>query len=558
MTGRLIRIYCINKDAYYDYPVGTSLDDIAEDINPGTKYPVLGAIVNNKLKELTYEIYKPKHVYFIDITNTDGMRMYLRSIIFVLFKALREIMPKAEFKVENPVSNGIYCTVKRGKTVLTPAEISMLKDKMQDIIQQNIPFQREEIPTDKAIEIFEEQGLHHKTALLKTRGNVFTSVYHLGNSSDYFYGFLVPSTGYLKVFDLVPYHDGMLLRYPERKSPEKTRPMVKQEKMLQIFNEFNRWGKILRVNNIGDLNHCASNHRISELIKISEALHEKKVAQIADEIRAHRDKLKLILIAGPSSSGKTTFAKRLAIQLKVNGMNPVKLSLDNYFVNREINPKDADGNYDFEALEAIDIELFNNDLHSLMEGKEITLPRFSFETGERFYNGDKMKICKRDIIIVEGIHGLNPQLTPHILAENKYKIYVSALTTISIDGHNLIPTTDNRLARRIIRDHKYRNYSALETIKRWDSVRRGEELRIFPFQEEADIMFNSALLYELGVLKRYAEPLLNEVQPNVPEYAEANRLLKFFSYFVPIQDHEIPPTSIMREFIGGSTFNYDE
>jgi len=378
----------------------------------------------------------------------------------------------------------------------------------------------------------------------------------LGENADYFYGFLVPSTGVLRVFDLVHFYRGMLLMSPKREEPSVVESQVKQEKMLKVFSEYKRWGKVLNISNIGDLNNYVAGNNISEMIKISEALHEKKISQIADKIRKKRKRTKLILISGPSSSGKTTFGKRLAIQLKVAGLKPVNLSLDNYFVNREHTPLDENGDYDFEALNALDVDLFNKNLVSLLAGEEIELPKFSFETGARYYDGEKLKISEKQVLVVEGIHALNPELTPLIADEAKFRIYTSALTSISIDGHNRIPSTDNRLIRRIVRDYKYRNYSAADTIKRWPSVRRGEMKNIFPFQEEADVMFNSALPYELGVLKRYAEPILKEVQPNQPEYSEVNRLLKFFSYFLPICDDEIPPTSLMREFLGGSTFDY--
>ena len=427
---------------------------------------------------------------------------------------------------------------------------------MQEIIDADLPFEHKEIPTEEAIEIFENHNLEAKTPLLRTRGNVFTSVYQLEDHVDYFYGQLVPSTGYLKVFDLAPFYNGMLLRFPDPENPSQVRPFIKQTKLLKIFSEFKRWGKILNINNIGDLNRTVETGEIEEIIKISEALQEKKVAQIADKIRKKSKKLRLILISGPSSSGKTTFSKRLAVQLKVNGLNPIKISLDNYFVNREDNPVDENGDYDFESVKAIDIELFNQDMLDLMEGKTIELPKFSFETGKRYYDGEMLTVKKKDLIIVEGIHGLTPELTNHIDGQYKYKIYVSALTSISIDGHNLIKTSDNRLVRRMIRDAKYRGYTAQETISRWNSVRRGEDKNIFPYQEQANIMYNSALLYELSVLKLHAEPLLRKVKPNQPEYNTAQRLLKFFSYFVPVNDHEIPPTSIIREFLGGSSFDY--
>lgn len=554
--GKLIDIYFENLDEKRSYAVGTDLQTILADIKINLNGQVLGAIVNNKLKELNYEIYKPKNIRFVDLTNPAGRRMYIRSLCFVLYKAVRDLYPGTGFRLEHSVSNGLYCRLTDKNILLTPQDIDRIKDRMKEIIAADIPFVREEMETEKAIQVFESQGLKEKTELFRTRGNLYTSVYSLGDCVDYFYGFLVPSTGVLQVFDLQHFYTGMLLLGPKRENPSEVEEPVNQEKMLKVFSEFKRWGKVLNISNIGDLNRCVADKNISEMIKISEALHEKKISQIADKIRKHKKRVKLILISGPSSSGKTTFGKRLAIQLKVAGLSPVNLSMDNYFVNREFTPRDEKGDYDFEVLEALDVNLFNQNLLDLMSGKEVELPKFSFETGQRYYDGEKLKISDKQVLVVEGIHALNPNLTPLIADETKYRIYISALTSISIDGHNRIQSTDNRLIRRIVRDYKYRGYSALNTIKRWPSVRRGEMKNIFPYQEEADIMFNSALPYELGVLKRHAEPILKEVQPNQPEYSEANRLLKFFSYFLPISDDEIPPTSLMREFLGGSTFDY--
>ena len=551
-----IEIICENTGQRKAYPIGKTLQEIATDLQVETGKPIIGAMVNNTVKELSYQIYKPKKIRFIDLTHDDGMRMVMRSLIFVLYKASCELFPKSEFIVRHPISNGYYCTLQNGNNLHYADDIEKVKKRMQEIIDADLPFEHKEIPTEEAIEIFENHNLEAKTPLLRTRGNVFTSVYQLEDHVDYFYGQLVPSTGYLKVFDLAPFYNGMLLRFPDPENPSQVRPFIKQTKLLKIFSEFKRWGKILNINNIGDLNRTVETGEIEEIIKISEALQEKKVAQIADKIRKKSKKLRLILISGPSSSGKTTFSKRLAVQLKVNGLNPIKISLDNYFVNREDNPVDENGDYDFESVKAIDIELFNQNMLDLMEGKTIELPKFSFETGKRYYDGEMLTVKKKDLIIVEGIHGLTPELTNHIDEQYKYKIYVSALTSISIDGHNLIKTSDNRLVRRMIRDAKYRGYTAQETISRWNSVRRGEDKNIFPYQEQANIMYNSALLYELSVLKLHAEPLLRKVKPNQPEYNTAQRLLKFFSYFVPVNDHEIPPTSIIREFLGGSSFDY--
>jgi uridine kinase len=554
--GKLVDIYLEDLGEKRSYAVGTNLQQILDDINLSLKGKLLGALVNNKIKELTYEIYKPKNIKFIDNTNSAGRRMYGRSLCFVLYKAVEDLFPGVGLRVEHSISNGLYFRLTDKNIILTNEDVDKIKSRMHEIVKADLPFVREEMETEKAIALYESHGLHEKTRVLRTRGNLYTSVYRLADSVDYFYGFLAPSTGALEVFDLKPFYRGMLLMGPQREDPSKITEMVSQEKMLKVFSEFKRWGKVLNMSNVGDLNGQVKDGDISELIKISEALHEKKISQIADKIRKRRKHTKLILISGPSSSGKTTFGKRLAIQLKVAGLNPVNLSLDNYFVNRELTPRDANGDYDFEALEALDVKLFNENLVDLLAGKEVELPKFSFETGARYYDGEKLKLNGKQVLVVEGIHALNPKLTPLVANEAKFRIYISALTSISIDGHNRIPSTDNRLIRRIVRDYKYRSYSALDTIKRWPSVRRGELKNIFPYQEEADAMFNSALPYEFGVLKRYAEPILKEVQPNQPEYSEANRLLKFFSYFLPIKDDEIPPTSLMREFLGGSTFDY--
>lgn len=554
--GKLVSIYLEDLDEKRSYSVGTNLQTILKEIASQLNKKVMSAMVNNKLKELTYEIYKPKNIKFVDYTHPAGKRMYMRSLTFILYKATKEVLPNAGFRVEHSVSNGIYCRLTDKNTILTPENVQQIKAKMQDLVKADIPFERNEIETEKAIELFESQGLYEKTKLLRTRGNLYTSVYKLGDVIDYFYGFLLPCTGLLEVFDLQHYYNGMLLLAPDKKDPSKVQATLQQDKMLQIFSEYKRWGKILNISNIGDLNKSVEEQNISELIKIYEAMHEKKISQIADRIRKKWKKIKIILIAGPSSSGKTTFGKRLAIQLKVAGIKPINLSLDNYFVNREKTPLDENGEYDFEDIKALDVELFNQNLLDLLDGKEIELPKFSFETGQRYYNGESLRINGKNVLVIEGIHALNPALTSLISNEFKFRIYISALTSISIDGHNRVHSTDNRLIRRIVRDHRYRNYSALDTIKRWQSVRNGEEKNIFPYQENADVMFNSALPYELGVLKNHAEPILKEVQPNQPEYSEACRLLKFFSYFLPIPDDEIPPTSLMREFLGGSTFEY--
>lgn len=551
---KLIKIKCLNNNLTQAYPLGFTLKDVLNDMDIQMPYQVLGARVNNQIKELSYQIFKPKTIEFITIEDIDGYRMYQRSLSFVLMKAVRDYLPEVNLKIEHSISRGFYCEVEKPGFKLTKDMVLNIADRMREIIKADFLFVRDELPTQEAIKIFKENRFIEKAELFKNRNRLYTSVYRLDNQSDYFYGYLVPSTAYLKIFDLVPYYDGMLLRFPSSKNPNELGIIIEQEKLFEIFREYKNWAKVLGVSTIRHINKAVEENETGSLIKISEALHEKKVVEIADKVKSGNKKI--VLIAGPSSSGKTTFSKRLSVQLKVAEINPVQISLDNYFVDRELTPRDESGEYDFETLEALDIKLFNRNINDLIAGKEIEIPQFSFETGKRYYNGKKLKISDNSVIIVEGIHGLNPQLTNEIPNKSMFKIYVSALTQIGIDSHNRIPTTDNRLLRRIIRDYQYRNYSALETLRRWQSVRRGEDKNIFPFQEEADIMFNSALLFELGVLKKYVEPLLIKINETEREYSEAQRLLKFLSYFQPFPDTEVPPTSILREFLTGSSFNY--
>ena len=484
------------------------------------------------------------------------MRMYQRSLFFVLQKAVDDVIPGARVQVEHSVSKGFYCEIEGVNDPIELPLIFAIGDKMRQIVAQDLPIRRDKVLTKDVVEIYRNDGQHDKASLFETRATMYTSVYYINGTADYFYGCLVPSTGYLQHFDLVKYYEGMLLMVPKRDNPQELEEIVLQNKMFDIFREYKEWVEILGVDTVAAINKEVQKGNTSELIKVSEALHERKVINIADQIYNRKDKVRIVMISGPSSSGKTTFAKRIAIQLKVMGLTPHTISLDNYFVDREKTPLDENGEYNFEALEALDITTFNANLVNLLEGKKVELPKFSFETGKRFFDDTTLQIGKNEVIIIEGIHALNPKLTPLIAAEQKFLIYISALTSLSIDGSNRIPTTDNRLIRRIIRDYKYRGYSALDTISRWESVRRGEDLNIFPYQEEADVMFNSALLYEFGILKTYAEPILREVPMNVPEYAEAKRLMKFLNFFVRIPDEEIPPTSILREFLGGSTFSY--
>ncbi len=554
--SNLVKIKCLNNNLSKQYPMGTSLGEIAKDMGVVTNHRILGARVNNKLSELSYRIYKPKQVEFIDITNIDGYRMYQRSLSFVLMKAARDVFPGAQLRIEHSISKGFYCELVKNYK-LKPEEVLKIADRMREIISSDIQFEREEILNEDAIELFNEYNLEEKAKLFATRSSLYTSVYSLDNQIDYFYGYLVPSTGYLKVFDLIPYYEGMLLRFPLFTNPNELGEVIEQQKMFVIFQELKDWSEILGVSTIGTINEALKNGRAGELIQVSEALQEKKVAQIADLIHNKKD-TKIVLIAGPSSSGKTTFSKRLAVQLKVLGINAVPLSVDNFFVDRELTPKDEIGEYDFESLYALNLQLFNNTLNSLIEGKTTKIPSFDFQQGKSYFKNDNtITLQPNSVLIVEGIHALNPELSASIKSKFKFKVYISAFTQLGIDWHNRIPTTDNRLIRRLVRDYQYRGYSPVETLRRWSSVRRGEEKNIFPFQEEADVMFNSALLYELFVLKKYAEPLLKKVPENVYEFSEAKRLLKFLSYFVDIDiDDEIPPTSILREFLSGSSFHY--
>lgn len=553
---KTINITCENTNREYEIELGTTLRDVKKIIFPENHNHILGALVNNQLQDLQFVVMNPLRVNFIDVTTLDGYSIYSRSLIFVLFVAVSKLFPKKTLRAEYFISNGIFCRIVNKEIILTPEIIGQLKEAMQEIIANDIPIVREEMPTEEAVRIFRKRGLKDKADLMETRGKLFTSLYYLNDLPDYFYGTLAPGTGCLKTFGLIPYKDGMLLQLPDRSQPQQILPVLPQDKLYQVFSEYKRWGKILEVTDIGHLNKVVEMKYSGPMIKISEALHEKKISQIADKIKARHKKVKVILISGPSSSGKTTFGKRLAIQLLVNGIKPINLSLDNYFVNREDTPKDEKGEYDYESIDALDIDTFTQNIQCLLKGEEVNIPKFSFETGQRYYDGEKMKMTRNNVIIVEGIHGLNPKLTRLLPAESLFKIFVSALTSISIDNHNLINPTDNRLLRRMVRDYKYRNYSALDTLKRWESVLLGEQKHIIPYQEEADAIFNSALIYELGALKTQAEPLLREVTQQHPEHSKALRLLKFFSYIRAVPTREVPPTSIIREFLGGSSFKY--
>jgi uridine kinase len=473
-----------------------------------------------------------------------------------LYAAVREVFPQVKLKMMHGISRGYYCELAGLERPITDSDIFAIKSEMQQLVHQDIPFEKIGLPTEEAVEICNRQNLRYKAKLFAQQGAMFTYVYFMGEKANFFYGHQVPSTGYLQVFDLVSYYDGMLLRIPNPAKFNELQPYSKNDKLFGVFQEHKDWAEILNVPNVANLNENTLNGTSGDIIKISEALHEKKIAEIANLIYDRRDKVKIVLIAGPSASGKTTFSKRLMVQLAVNGLKPTMISLDDYFVDREKTPKDENGEYDFEAIEAIDVEYFNQQLVQLFNGEIIELPKFNFTAGRKFPSGKKLQLGHNSILVVEGIHGMNPDLIPHIKPENSFRIFLSALTQISIDDQNHISTTDNRMIRRMIRDSKYRNYSAQDTIRRWPSVRAGEDKNIFPYQENADIMFNSALIYELAVLKKYADPLLKSVTESQQEFSESNRLLKFLSYFKTIDELEIPPTSLIREFLGGSSFSY--
>ncbi len=551
-----VTIYCKNIRTYHNYPLGISLREIYDDLNIQLKYQVVAARVNYKVEDLDFLIYKPKDIEFIDLSTPSGMRVYVRTLSMVLAKAVEELFPDVILHIEHPISKGYYCTLENLNEPFTPSVIEKIKERVGVIISRKQKIHSEEKQTTEVKKIFARDDQKEEVSLFDTLGNPYSRYFRIDEFIDYYTGALMPSTDYLSIYDFIPYYDGFLMRIPNRENPVELEEVVPQPKMYDIFNEYVGWNKIMKISNVTEFNILCKNRHAFNLIKVTEALHEKKVASIADMIAQRDERVKFVLISGPSSSGKTTFSKRLSIQLMVSKLKPVPLSLDNYFVNREDTPRDENGDWDFEHLNALDIDLFNLHLKQLLSGEEIEVPTFSFTEGKRIYKGNKLKLNHDSILIIEGIHALNPSLIKDIPAETTFKIYVSALTTISIDNHNWIPTTDVRLLRRIIRDYRYRNYSAQETISRWGSVRKGEEKWIFPFQENADVMFNSALLFELAVLKHHAEPILIEVPKYCDEYTEAHRLLKFLNYFVSIPDREIPPTSLLREFVGGSSFRY--
>lgn len=550
----VLQIFCKNNGTVIEAKPGSSLVEIYQKSGLALPYGPTSAKVNNVSVGLNFRIYRPMDVEFLDISSGSGLRAYVRSLCFVLCKAVADLYPEGQIVLQHPVSHGHYCTLKIGHTP-TADEVEHIRQRMAEIIEADIPFHSHEVHTDKAVRLFRQLGMMDKVTLLETSGTLYTYYYTLADTVDYYYGSLLPSAGWIKLFGLEQYGEGLLLRYPHPSDPTQLPSLMKQEKMLEVFKKHSRWHDIMGVRTIGEVNVANLTGHSTELINVAEALQEKEIARIAEDINS-RGKVKVVLIAGPSSSGKTTFSKRLSVQLMTCGLKPRAISLDDYFVNREQTPRDADGEYDYESLYALDLPFFNAQLQTLIGGGEVELPRFNFTTGKREFKGDRLRLADNTVLILEGIHALNPELTPLIPAENKYKVFVSALTTIRLDNHNYIPPTDNRLLRRIIRDYKYRGYSAQQTINRWPSVLRGEERWITPFVEEADAMFNSAMLFELAVLKEHALPILNRVMQNCPEYSEAYRLRYFLQYIVPVQDKDLPPTSLLREFLGGSSFSY--
>ena len=552
---QVIQIRCKNNKKTQKVAIGSTLFDIFSEIGLEMSHGPISCKVNNKVEGMHYRVYNSKDLEFLDMTSSSGSRAYTRTLFFVLCKAVKDIFPASpDVIIDIPVSNGFYVDVRLGKE-LTEEVVGKLRNRMQEIIDAHMPIRRYMVPTEDAIALFQEKGDVEKVKLLKTSGSIYTTYYKIGDYVDYYYGTLLTNTSELYLFGLEKYYDGMLLRIPSLKNPDQLGEITRQDKMFDIFKEHHRWQDIIGIRTVGDFNQAVTAGFSTDIINISEALQEKKIAQIAEDITLRKG-VKLVLLAGPSSSGKTTSCKRLSIQLAVNGLKPLQISLDDYFVDREKTPKDESGEYDYESIYALDLKLINEQFNALFRGEEVELPKYDFQSGKSKRSGKKLKMNDHNVLVVEGIHALNPELTSQIPDEQIYRVYASALTTILLDNHNYIPTTDNRLLRRIIRDNKYRGVSAQETIHRWPSVRAGENKWIFPFQENADAMLNTAMLYELAVIKMQAEPLLQLVPENCEEYAEAYRLLKFLKYFKGIPYNNLPPTSLLREFLGGSSFHY--
>lgn len=551
-----ITIYCKNNNTYKDVPIGSSLLDIYTAVGAPLRYRPMNAQVNNKTESLNFRCWQPKDIEFIDYTQLSGLRTYVRSLCHIFSKAVYDIWPTATLNLEHPVSKGYYCVIHNGKNIDLET-IEKIKKRMWELIDADLPFLHKSVRTVDAAVLFRERGMNDKARLIETAGLPYTSYYELEGYINFFYGCLTPSTGYIQLFDLEPYMDGVLLRIPKQIDPMELQPVIKQDKMFEAYKEHLTLQRTVGLDNVGDLNLAIEKGRSQDIILVSEAMQEKQVAKIAEKIAdGYKEGIRIVLISGPSSSGKTTFCKRLQVQLTTNLLHPVGISLDDYFLNREDTPKDEHGEYDFESLYALDLPYFNKDLKKLLSGEEIDLPTFNFETGQRVFKGKKLKLRENSILVIEGIHALNPELTEFIDDKYKYRVYVSVLTSISLDNHNWIPTTDNRLLRRIIRDYRFRGYSAEDTINRWPSVRRGEDKWIFPYQENADAMFNSAMLYELAALRKFAEPILAQVPESSKANAEAYRLLRFLRYFNYIPTEELPGTSLLREFLGGGSFKY--
>ena len=549
-----LKIRCKNNKKIQEFPFGSTLSEIFNGFGLKMAYGPMSAKVNNKVVGLGFCVFRNCDVEYLDLYSASGSRAYARTLFFILSKAIHDLYPQGSVVIDIPVSKGYYCDLHIGREI-TQEDVNAIRSRMQDIINADIPITRHECTTDEAIDIFEARGTSSKVKLLKTVGDLYTVYYEMDGYADYYYGTLLSSTGQLHLFGLEKYYDGMLLRIPSLKDPSQLGELIKQEKMFAIFKEHHQWQNIMGISTVGDFNEVVEKGYASLLINISEALQEKKLAHIAEEI-SKRKEVKVVLIAGPSSSGKTTTCKRLSIQIACNGIKPVMISLDDYFLDREDTPRDEKGDYDFESLYALNIPLLNSQLQALFRGEEVELPKYNFQKGKSERSGKKMRLRENEILVIEGIHALNPDLTALIPDEQKFMVYASALTTILLDNHNYIPTTDNRLLRRIIRDHKYRGVSAQETIRRWPSVRAGEEKWIFPYQENADEMFNTAMIYELAVIKQQACQLLSRVPQHVDEYSEAYRLYKFLRYFIDIPESQLPTVSLLREFIGGSSFNY--
>lgn len=549
-----IQIRCKNNKKSQKVEIGSTLFDVFSSFDLKMTHGPVSARVNNKVEGMHYRVYNSKDVEFLDMNSASGSRAYTRTLFFVLCKAVQDIYPNTDVVIDIPVSNGFYVDIRLGRPVVDE-DVNILRRRMQEIIDSKMPIRRFTVPTEEAIALFQEKGDVEKVKLLRTSGSIYTTYYKIGEYVDYYYGTLLTNTSQLYLFGLEKYYDGMLLRIPSVSNPDVLGEMTRQDKMFDIFKEHHRWQEILGIRTVGDFNQAIDAGHATDIINISEALQEKKLAKIAEEI-ASRKGVKLVLLAGPSSSGKTTSCKRLSIQLAVNGLKPLQISLDDYFVDRDKTPKDENGDFDFESIYALNLDLLNEQFNALFRGEEVELPKYDFPSGKSVKSGKKLKLEPNNVLVVEGIHALNPELTAHVPEEQIFRVYASALTTILLDNHNYIPTTDNRLLRRIIRDYKYRGVSAQETIHRWPSVRAGENKWIFPFQENADAMLNTAMLYELSVLKMQAEPLLQQVPENCEEFAEAYRLLKFLKYFKGIPYNNLPPTSLLREFLGGSSFHY--